>query len=337
MVITIILTIILFMILVIPHEFGHMVAAKKMGVKVNEFAVGMGPALWKKQKGETLYSLRAIPLGGYTAMEGEDEEGNDDPRAFGNAAWWRKLVILFAGAFNNILVALITIIIAVAIMGLPTNQLSSVDKTGPAYQAGIRQGDEIVSVNGTDVSSWGDTVTQLEKADPTAPVKIVVNRDGDEKSYSVAMEKSDDGTGRYIIGIQAGRSRNVFKCVYYGGVATWELNKSMLKAFGQLFSGKLTADDVSGPVGLVTIVDKARANGIVTILYLVALVSLNLAVVNLLPLPALDGGRILFVIVRKLSGNRITDAMEGYVHLAGMAILFALFIFITWHDITKLL
>lgn len=342
MIINIILTIILFMILVIPHEFGHLVAAKKMGVKVNEFSAGMGPALWQKQKGETLYSVRAVPLGGYCAMEGEDatdDEANvpDNPRAFNNAAWWRKLVILFAGAFTNILVAIVTMIITVTIIGMPVNTLSKVSPDGPAAQAGLRQGDKIVSVQGEDVHSWSDTMSVLNREDGKRPIKVEVLRSGKTREYSVTPVASEKEPGRYVIGIEAAVSHNIFTGIYYGTVTTWKVNAAMYQALGQMFSRGVSAGDVAGPVGLVSIVDKTRAAGLINLLYLVSIISLNLAIINLLPIPALDGGRILFVIIRKISGDRITDKMESYVHLAGMMLLLILFVFITWHDITGLI
>ena len=330
---TAILTVILFCILILPHEFGHFITAKLLGVQVNEFSMGMGPALFQKKKGETMYSVRAVPLGGYCAMEGENED-SENPRAFNNKASWKKLVILFAGAVMNIIVAFLLVLIAIMIIGMPTNRLDKVTSGSPAYTAGIRAGDVIVSVDGKNVSDWTDTVKRIGSAESGETVKIGVVRNGDKESFTVTPVVKDD---RMVIGIEATVSHSFFKCAGYGVKATWNLNKTMYEGMKHLFTKGVSKNDVAGPVRIVKLVDQTEKYGAASFLYLAAIISLNLAYINLLPFPALDGGRIIFVIIRRVTGNMITDRTEGMVHLVGMVLLLVLFVFVTWNDISLLI
>ncbi len=332
---TAILTIVLFCIMIIPHEFGHFAVAKLCGVQVNEFSMGMGPLLFQKQKGETLYSVRLFPIGGYCAMEGEDEE-SENPRAFGNKNALQKIAVLLAGAAMNVLTAILIMIIAMTAMGIPTNTLDSVVKNSPAYEAGIQSGDTVVAVNQQKTDSWSDVVEAIDKSKKGESITMTVERNGKNKSCTVTPTYSKKDK-RMMVGIACKQKHSLISGIKYGVIATGNLNKLMMQSLKMLFTGKLSKDDVSGPVGMVSIVNRTATMGVVPYLYLAAIICLNLAYINLLPLPALDGGRILFVIIRKITGNRITDNMEGYVHLAGMVLLIVFTIFITWNDIMKLL
>lgn len=330
---TAILTVVLFCVMIIPHEFGHFITAKACGVQVNEFSMGMGPLLWQRQKGETLYSLRLIPIGGYCAMEGENEE-SDNPRAFNNKKAWQKLAVLLAGALMNILIALLVMIITVTSLGMATNTIGEVTDSGPAAAAGIRAGDRILSVNGHNISDWSELAAEISSVQAGDSVNVIVMREGTELPFDVVTAEAEDG--RPVIGIQTKLSHNPFKGVKYGAIATWDMNRVLIDSFKQLITGKVGADEISGPVGIVSLVGQTTQYGWTSFLYLVALISLNLAIINLLPFPALDGGRILFVLIRKVTGNMITDDIEGRVHALGMVLLLALFVFVTWNDISKL-
>ncbi len=330
---TAILTILLFLILITPHEFGHFIVAKLCGVQVNEFAIGMGPAIWQKQKGETLYSIRAIPLGGYNAMEGENEE-SDNPRAFNNKSVPQKLAVLFAGAGMNVIVAIILLSFSISASGIVMQPLELVREGSPAEAAGLQAGDTITAINGTPTDSWSDVVTGIDGCEAGVPMEVEVRRGKETFTTTLVPEIGEDG--RTVIGIQATISHSVLLGFRYGVPATWEMNKLMLESFVSMFRNGVSKDDVSGPVGIVTLVNETSQYGISSFLYLAALISLNLAIINLLPFPALDGGRIIFVIIRKITGNMITDKIEGYVHMVGMVLLLTLFLFITWNDISRL-
>lgn len=374
----IILIILLFVLLIFPHELGHFVMAKLCNVQVNEFALGMGPAIWQKKWGETLYSIRLIPIGGYCKMEGEDfkedtleetdhskdnkdikNQKNSDtgnlvidganldseiynsnidskidekynPRSFNNKAWWQKILVLVAGAMMNVLIAMIMITAAIGITGYGSNIVATVEPGSPAAKAGISPNERIVKINNQKIEYISD-------------VQKIVNK---EKSYKVELEKGDKKIvknitpiktkeGYYLLGIGAKLERNPLVIVEKGVVGTFTMIKKMAVAIGNLFTLK-GLNNVSGPVAMVSIVNKAVNQGASYYLYLVGLISLNLAVFNLLPLPALDGGRILFVIIRKITGKAITDTMENTVHAIGMLLLFGLMILVTWKDIVKL-
>lgn len=266
-------------------------------------------------------------------MEGENEE-SENPRAFNNKASWKKLVILFAGAVMNVIVALLLVVIAVMMIGMPTNKLDKVTNGSPAYTAGIRAGDTIVSVGDKKVDNWTETVDRIGKTDKGDSVAIGVTRDGASHTYDVTPAIKDD---RMVIGIEASISHSFFRCAGYGAQATWNLNKAMISGLKSLFTNGIHKNDVAGPVRIVKMVSDSSSQGAASFLYLAAIISLNLAYINLLPFPALDGGRIIFVIIRKIMGNMITDEVEGTVHLIGMLLLMALFVFVTWNDISTLI
>jgi regulator of sigma E protease len=331
---TALLTILLFCVMIIPHEFGHFIVAKLVGVQVNEFSMGMGPAIFQRQRGETLYSVRLLPLGGYCAMEAEDEE-SDNPRAFTNKSAWEKFLVLIAGAAMNVITALLVMIIAVTAYGMPSNTLGTVTSGQPAAKAGIAVGDTIVAINDTKTSTWSEVVSAINSAEQGKTLQVTFKRDGKEKTVSVTPSYSKKDK-RYEIGIACGRSHNLFRGIKYGAISTWNLNKLMIKSIGMLFNGKAGMDDITGPVGMVSMVNQTSSYGGIYYMYLVALICLNLAYINLLPIPALDGGRILFLIIRKLTRGRVSENAEEYFHLVGMTLLLVLFVFVTWNDITRL-
>lgn len=333
---TAILVILLFMLLILPHEFGHMIAARACGVQVNEFAFGMGPTILKRQGRETLYSLRAFPLGGFCAMEGEDtDEAGDNPRAFNNKKWWQKIIILLAGVTMNIVIAILCITLVALIGGMLTTTLSQVTAGSPADLAGLEAGDRIISVEAKRTPEWSDVISVLqEELADGGSVEVTFERDGAEKTVEMVPVMQD---GRYVIGIQAGVSHSVLRSVGYGFRGTWNMVKMLFGSLGQLFRSRNVLDQVSGPVGIIQVVNEASGQGVWYYLSLVALISLNLAIFNLLPFPALDGGRMIFVIVRLITGKAISDRTEGIVHTIGMFLLIGLFILVTWNDIARLL
>nr|WP_298573252.1 RIP metalloprotease RseP [uncultured Mogibacterium sp.] len=334
MILTVFLTILMLMIITVPHEFGHLVTAKLFRIKVNEFAIGMGPLIASKDMGETKYSLRAVPIGGFCAMEAENEE-SDDEGAFNNKPAWQRIIVLASGAAINVLVALTLMIIITIYVGVPTNTLDKVVPNSPAASSGILAGDKIISIDGKETSSWIDTVTAISKNRDGKTMEIVVSRDGMENTFIITPKKDKDG--RLVIGIVSRASHNVFLCAGQGIKVTWRLNSQMIGALKQMAHKGISKDSVTGPVGMAGLVNKTAHTGILSYLYLVALISLNMAIVNLLPFPALDGGRIIFVLIRKVTGNVISAKAEGYMHLAGFGVLIALFVFITWQDLTRVL
>lgn len=328
---TAIYAILLFLLMITPHEFGHMIIAKAVGVQVNEFAIGMGPAIFKKQKGETLYTIRALPLGGYCAMEGENEE-SDNPRAFNNKSALAKVAVLVAGSAMNVITALLIMTIMAFYAGSPTNTVGTLIDDGPAKAAGLQAGDQVIQVNGEETSTWEEVYEGIKSSDNV--VSVTVDRDGKELSYDITPEIGPDGTK--IIGVTSKMVRNPVKSFSAGARATYEFGRVTLTSLKMLVSGEASIKEVSGPVGIISIVGQTGKMGFAPVVSLMALISINLAMINMLPLPALDGGRILFVFIRKLTGKMISDKLEGFVHAGGMALLLGLIIYVTWNDIWRL-
>lgn len=327
---TVILALVLFLFLIFPHELGHFMMARAVGVKVNEFAFGMGPAVWQKQGRETLYSIRIFPVGGFCAMEGENEE-SDHEGAFNNKPWWAKILVLIAGAAMNVLIAVVVMSVIILISGTATTTVDKVENGSPAQIAGLKQGDKIEYISGKKIEDWNDVSKFI--GNKGKKIEIKVSRNGKYEIFKINPRKEKD---RYVIGITPVIEKSPSKAIIGGFKSTWYITRQMYKSLGMLASGNVAMKDVSGPVGMIGLVHQSAARGLISFFYLVALISLNLAIFNLLPLPALDGGRIIFVIIRMITGKAITDKQEAMVHGAGMVLLLLLMVFVTWNDIIKL-
>ncbi len=323
--------ILLFLLMIIPHELGHFMVAKAVGVQVNEFAVGMGPTIWKKQKGETQYSLRLFPIGGFCAMEGENEE-SENPRAFNNKSALAKIAVLVAGAGMNVITAWIILVILAFSVGMASTEIDAVNPGSPAEQAGIVSGDKLISIDGAKIKDWNQAVTKIQNS--KGDLEITLDRGGKTEEVTVAPKMEE---GQKLIGIHSKLTRSPGKAITSGTAATYQMGKAMLVAFKGLITGGISVKEVAGPVGMVSMVGQTSKLGIAYVASLVALVSLNLAIINLLPLPALDGGRILFVIIRKLTGRMISDKTEGIVHAVGMIALLLIAVLVTINDIGRLI
>ncbi|MCI6854425.1 MAG: RIP metalloprotease RseP [Firmicutes bacterium] len=337
---TAILAILLFCIMIFPHELGHFIAARRVGVKVNEFAFGMGPAIWKKQGPETLYSIRLFPVGGFCAMEGEDEDSNE-PRAFGNKKPWQKIVVLAAGSFMNIICAIVIMSLVIGIMGFTTTVVGQVTEDLPAKAAGILEGDKLLKIDDTEIEQWTD-VSKALQASGGEEVVVTLERDKQVETVSVVPQLTEgvDAQGNpaqgYVLGVTCKISHNPFMAVVDGAQSTWNMTKMMFSALGQLFTGEAGVDELSGPVGMINMVSQTTEYGFWYYGFLTALICVNLAIINLLPLPALDGGRIIFVIYTMITGKTVSEKVEGAIHMVGMVLLLALMVFVTMNDITRI-
>ena len=330
-----ILFIFMLLVLIIPHEWGHMMMAKKCGVKVLEFSVGMGPLLYKKKKGETEYSVRLFPFGGFCRIEGEDE-AVDSPTSYSTKSTGQKLAILLAGVGMNMVIAIVAIIISIAITGVVTNTVGEIMPGRPAETV-LHTEDTIISINGEETKSWNnvaDAINAHEKGDD--PLHITYIRDGKTMTADI-LPKYDKELEDYAIGIKSQQTRNVWTCAKYVPVGLWDLTKAMLLGFKMIFTGEVGAADIAGPVGLVKYVDEAAGYGPASYLILLALVSLNLVLFNVLPIPGLDGGKILFTILNRITGDKITSEMEYKITAVSMIFIWVLFCGVMINDMLNLM
>ena len=245
---TIIYAILIFCMLIFVHEFGHFITAKACGVKVNEFAIGMGPAFFQRERGETTYSLRVFPIGGFCAMEGEDED-SDDPRAFNNKPAWQRAIVLAAGSAMNVITCIVLLVAVYLIVGAATTTIGTVSDGYPAQEAGIRAGDRLVSIEGSEIKTWNDVSLNVP-GEEAGTVKVVVDRDGKELTFNVGTKYNEE-SGRYILGVKTKVVHSPVQAVAGGFKGTWNLTKFMYSTLKQLFTGEVSTKELSGPVGIV--------------------------------------------------------------------------------------
>lgn len=338
----IILAILAFGMLVIVHEFGHFITAKRGGVQVNEFWIGMGPTLLKKQHNGTLYCLKLLPFGGACVMEGEDSESDND-HAFGKASLPRRMLIVAAGALMNFLVGFL-IVLAVIQPNGPNGgyivlTLDSVDPASTAAaEGGLQAGDEILEVDGYNILLRSDFEMALSRGADTT-YEIVVRRDGEKVTLpAVVLEATIEGEdGRKMIGLTFAEQPDSIGMHIKMAVRT-SLNYARLVwvSLGMLVSGQVGVDQLSGPVGVASVMASTASYSIMAFLQLVAFISINLGVMNLLPLPALDGGRLVFLIIEGIRRKPVPAKYEGYIHAAGLMLLLALMVYVTGQDILRI-
>lgn len=347
----IIIAILMFGILIAVHEFGHFITAKLLGVRVNEFAIGMGPLVVSKKKGETQYSLRAIPIGGFCAMEGEDDD-SDDPRAFSNKPWWKKFIILVAGSFMNFVTGLVILLVLYSQAQAFITPVITGFMEGFPYESaeGLLPGDRIVSVDGERIYTKSDLDLFFSRSNGET-MDLVIERDGERLvrddfplklrayTYNGEQQMMYGLTFTYqeatpLIRLQQG---------WYNAVDMVRLVRISLV---DLITGNAGIKDMSGPIGIVNMIGEVGAQSpstaaaVSNIFYFIAFIAVNLAVMNLLPIPALDGGRIFFLVVNGvftlLTRRKLDPKYEGYVNAAGFFCLLLLMIVVAFNDIVKL-
>lgn len=345
-----ILNLILFILIlgfiIFVHEFGHFIFAKITGVYVYEFALGMGPKVFSRKGKETEYTLRAIPIGGFCQLAGEDVEDDDlkkvpKKRRLQSKTCFQRFLIMFFGAGNNFISAILILFLMALIWGGTTLNpvITSVEKDLPAAVVGLKKGDIILSINGSKVTTSDDVSLFLTVADPEEKSSIVVDRDGKELTFKFKPEKiKEDGNTsyRYGIGLQQKETRGLINAFKYTFKKTGALFKQMVYTVGYLFTGGIKLNQLSGPVGIYSIVGEQSKAGIENILYLVAFLSINVGFINLLPLPAFDGGHILFIILEKIKGSPVSPELENKIHTVGLLLLMVLMLVITINDILRL-
>lgn len=411
---TFISSLLVFSAIVLVHEFGHFIAAKSVGIKVYEFALGMGPTLFKKNKAGTVYSIRAIPVGGFVQMEGEEEEAKT-PTSFGTKTVWQRFLVIFAGPLMNFLLALILFLIIAFSHGVYGNRVDEVledsneyraglrsgdkiisvngdkayvwedifynlmdpdsksyilqferdgvtksikveknyrkmvgvtskiqngatttyvspsDVTSPAYKAGIKDNDKIIKINDKPVNTWEEVIKQINISENESLIKLTVDRNGEIFEYSVAP------INQISVKFNTQLEKSFLTAIVSSGYKTIYYIELMFKTITMLLTGKLGSEAIGGPVMVISMVGEAAESGLLSLLSLAAFISINLGFMNLLPIPALDGSKILFLFVESIRGKALPIEKEGYIHFVGFVFLISFMIFITFKDVIRLL
>ncbi|OCA83805.1 RIP metalloprotease RseP [Pseudobacillus wudalianchiensis] len=413
---TVIAFIVIFGALVFFHELGHFIFAKRAGILCREFAIGFGPKVFAHKKGETIYTLRLLPLGGYVRMAGEDpemadlkaghrigvlfneqeeivkiivtgkdrypearvievetadlehqlvirgyEDGEEElktfpihreavmledgiesqiapwDRQFASKTLGQRSMAIFAGPLFNFILAFVVFILIAIMQGMPTNEpeLGKLTSDGAAKEAGLMEGDKVISINGQGVASWNDIVTIIQK-NPQSEIAFTVERDGKTLDIPVTPQVREVENQKIgVIGVHSPVEKSFFGSIVYGAKETYFWTVEIVRLLGKLVTGQFSIDMLSGPVGIYVSTDTVAKSGIMNLMKWAGVLSINLGIMNLLPLPALDGGRLLFFLVEALRGKPIDRQKEGMVHFVGFALLMLLMIVVTWNDIQR--
>lgn len=340
----IILFLVIFTIIILVHEAGHFLLGRKSGIGVVEFSMGLGPTLFGFTRGGTKYSLKLLPFGGACMFEGEDGV-SDSPTAFPNANVWGRIATVAAGPIFNFVLAFFLSLFVIGSIGYDVPVIADVMEGYPAQEAGIQAGDRIVKIGNSKTDIYREIQMYTQFHADGNPVQVIYERDGERYATTLAP-RYDEEEGRYLFGFlgSVGREKgNPLKIIRYSLIEVKYWIKITFESLGMLITGQVSADDISGPVGIAKAVgdvyEESKSDGAyyvwLNMMNIAILLSANLGVMNLLPLPALDGGRLVFLIIEAARGKRINPDKEAMVHFAGLVVLMALMVFIMFNDISK--
>lgn len=356
---TLIIAVVILGFMIFIHEFGHFITAKMSGMRVEEFSIGMGPHIYETTKGDTLYSLRIFPFGGYVRVTGEayTEESEDttaeildpdDPRRYPNRPIWQRFIFCLAGSGMNYLTALVLFTALICSMGLADtdavldNEISIIASGGAAESAGLVAGDKIIAVGDTTVTTWEEMSQALNAQADGSAMQITIERDGENKIVTITPQY-DESRQSYLLGVSKTYPRRevgLSEGLSLGFQDTVDFSKSLLVAVGRLVSGEVSITDedegLTGPVGIVMIIDEFAQEGFLYLVSLTAMLSLNLAIFNLLPIPGLDGSKILFLLIEAVRGRKVAPEKENLINMIGFVFIMGLVLFVTYNDILRL-
>ena len=361
--ITLIAALIVFSAVIAIHEFGHFTVAKLCGIQVNEFSIGMGPALWKKIYKGTQYSLRALPVGGYVALEGEESPESQQAEAvrdereaedenpvppeqrtgipLNEAPVWQRVLVMVAGAFMNFVLGFVVLVILVAAQegAITSKTIYSIENDALCGQTGLQAGDEIVAVNGRRCFVANDILYELVRTEAYR-ARFTVKRDGQKvKLPDVRFDtwQDEDGQTHMTLGFTVyGIKKTPLNVLKEAWNSTLYYGRIVFTSLEDLVRGRESINNLSGPVGIVTAIGQAASYGWQDLLELLALITINLGVFNLLPFPALDGGKVVFLIIEGVTGHAVPEKLQGTLTIAAFALLFGLMLFATYNDIIRL-
>lgn len=341
---TLIYFIIILSVTIFVHELGHFIFAKRAGIYVYEFCIGMGPRIFKfkRKNDETEYGIRILPIGGFCAMAGEDtldDENVPKEKKLMNKTWSQRFMTMVAGVMFNFIFAIILLFIIGLINGNPNNKpaVISVPNDGPAYLAGLRVDDVIIKLNNVKINTIDRLMIEYQ-INYGKPIELEVLRDDEILRFTITPEtiESDDGTSyQYDFALDGSIEKGFFEAIEYAVTKFLSLIEQMFVTFAYLFTGKLSLSNLSGPVGIYNIVGQSAQAGILSLISLTSLLSINVGFINLLPIPAFDGGRILFLIIEKIRRKPVKPEIENRIHAVGLILLMILMIVVTYNDIVR--
>ncbi|MCI9233927.1 MAG: RIP metalloprotease RseP [Bacilli bacterium] len=345
---TIIYFILILGIIVCIHEFGHFLFAKKAGIYVYEFSIGMGPRLfkWNRKNDETVYSIRLLPIGGFVQMAGEDldtDEKSEIPKdkMMQNKKWYQRFLTIVAGVMFNFILAIILLFVIALIHGAPYlgTTIGEVGENSPAAVAGLETGDRIIKVGNKKVTNSDMLMLELQVQNGKETTLVVEKKDGKTRKIIMSPKKiTVDGKESYQYGfaLETKAEKGIIGAVKYAFGKTISLVEQMVHIIGYLFTGKLALSSLAGPVGIFQVVGETAKTGILNMIYLIAFMSINVGFLNLLPIPAFDGGRLLFLIIEKIKRSPVSPKLENAIHSIGFILLMILMVVITYNDILRL-
>ena len=340
---TIIYFVIILGIIILIHEFGHFIFAKKAGIYVYEFSIGMGPRIfkWNRKNDETEYSIRAFPIGGFVSMAGEEVEVDEKvpvEKRLQSKKWIQRFMVVIAGVMMNFILAFVLLLIFGIVTGPDTNEaiIGNIKEDSPFINYGIEENDKIIKINGKNTKSLDMFLLEYQVALDGKEVKFTILKpNGDTKEITALPTKVDDNYS-FGFGIKSEREYGILSYIKYAFIRFFGLMNQMVHTILYLILGKLSLKNLSGPIGIYSIVGEAAALGFINLVYLTALLSLNVGFINILPLPAFDGGRLFFMIIEKIIGKPVNQKVENTIHSVGMVLLLILMLVICFNDIIKL-
>lgn len=339
----IITALIILAVLILAHEWGHFIVARWVGIPIHEFSLGFGRKLYSIHKNGVEYSLRLVPMGGFVRMAGEEPGDIDDPNGYNRRRPWEKIGVALSGPFMNFVLAVLIFIFAFAVIGVPqaVNQavIGELVAGKPAASAGLQPGDRILQVNSTDIESWDQFVGLIHESEVGEPLQVEYQRDGATAQITV-NPVMDEQSGYPIVGVYPQieyERQNVVEAVKLGFIQTYQMTAMLLSSLGLLFTGGVAPSDLAGPVGITKMIGEAASSGAMYLLSFTGFLSINLGIINLLPIPALDGSRIVFAVIEKVRRKPLDPKKEGFIHWLGFMFLILLIIFATYNDLVRLI
>lgn len=338
---SIITTIIIIAVLILAHEWGHFITARRIGIPVYEFSLGFGYRLLSIKRNGVEYSLRLFPLGGFVRMAGEQPDDLDNPEGFNNRTPLEKIRVAFAGPFMNFVMAVLIFIYSYAFIGIPQPMkavvIGGVITGQPAAKAGLIENDKILEVNGEKVATWTE-FTSIIKKSANAPLTMKLVRNNHIK-YVTVTPANMDKTGAKIGAYSQVRyeKQGILTSIKLGFIKTYQFTGQLIGGLGMLFTGEASAADLAGPVGITKMVGEAAQGGTLYLLAFTAFLSINLGILNLLPIPALDGSRMVFAAIEAIRRKPLAPEKEGFIHWLGFMFLMLLIVIVTYNDIIRLI